>query len=123
MECDRENKSALCISGGGLRAMAGAAALISAALATEYDTEHHPGMSSSFSYNDKSYYDDAIRKLMNGFSFISSNSGGSWFAHAMLMSSTFDEVLREMTHSYLKGNTNSRGNENPFYRTPYLFSF
>ena len=117
MECDRENKNALCISGGGLRAMSGAAALISAALATEYDPEHHPETSSSC--EDKNYYDNAIRTLMNSFSFVSTNSGGSWFAHAMLMSSTFVEVLREMTHSYLEGNTENLipGDENPFYRS------
>ena len=98
--------------GGGLRAMSGAAAFISAALATEHreNTEQ----------KEKSDYDDAIYNLMANFSLVSSNSGGSWFAHAMLMSPTFNDVLRNMTKRYLAENAKhifprNTAKENPFY--------
>ena len=112
---DNKHKKALCIFGGGLRAMSGAAAFISAALATEYNVTH-PLTSSS----NNSNYDEAMKKLMETFSLVSSNSGGSWFAYAMLLSSTFNGVLRDMTQRYLEDQQmhlfrRNTGRENPFY--------
>ena len=98
-----EHKKALCIFGGGLRAMSGAAAFISAAMATDYNVTH-PLTSSS----NNSNYDEAIKTLMEKFALVSSNSGGSWFSYAFLLSSTFNGVLKDMTQRYLEDQQHNR---------------
>ena len=46
-------------------------------------------------------YDAAIYELMSQFDIVSSNSGGSWFTYAFLLSTTFNNILKEMTKCYL----------------------
>ena len=120
IENDLEIKKALCIYGGGLRAMSGAAALISTALATEYNLSNQ--FTSSSTEKESNYYDDALQRLMANFSLVSSNSGGSWFSYAMLLSSKFNDVLRDMTQRYLEEKPRhlfrrNTGKENPFYHS------
>ena len=108
-------KKALCVYGGGLRAMSGASALISAALATEHN------LSQDLQSDDKGQhlYDDAMYNLMSDISLVSSNSGGSWFTYALLMSPKFNDVLRYMTLKFVFENSTGKdsdavGKENPF---------
>ena len=95
--------------------MSGAAAFISAAMATDYNVTH-PLTSSS----NNSNYDEAIKTFMRKFHLVSSNSGGSWFSYAFLLSSTFNGVLKDMTQRYLEDQhthlfRRNTGKENPFY--------
>ena len=121
MSLKKENESspikkALCVYGGGFRAMSGASAFISAAMAVEYNMIN-PGSSSIENHNNA--YNDAMINLMSRFALVSTNSGGSWFAYALQMSATFNNVLKEMTERYLvmKPGKHNTGKENPFYRS------
>jgi hypothetical protein len=101
-------KKALCVYGGGFRAMAGSSAFLSAAMAAERNDS-----------SSDNYYQDTMGKLMANFSLVSSNSGGSWFSYALLLSSRFNEILKEMTETYMEVIPweHKTGDVNPFYRS------
>ena len=127
-ELKKRNK-ALCIMGGGLKAMSGASAIITAALASK---DHLPSgkmldVDSKGMEDNHHIYDKAIQSLLSPFSIISSNSGGSWFTYAFLTSELFNNnVLRNMTLRYMASNDlpsekeefdKGGGEENPFYKS------
>ena len=89
-------KKALCVSGGGLRAMTGASSFLSIALAADmkFSTEKN-----ALEVDD---INGILYKLMSTFEIVTSTSGGSWFVYSLLTSTPFNEILGKLALRYIE---------------------
>jgi len=107
-----ERKHALCCFGGGLRAMAGAAAIVSAGMVTSSITADEEGDGKEERSKGSAYSPTDLGQLMKRFSVISSNSGGGWFCFPLCLSAAFSEVLAQMADQFAQAlSVSSRGSQ------------